>query len=154
HRPEQGSPGRNRGAWHAGGCARGGERDLRGDRQAHTQAADPRLKASPPGGRRRALAALLALLVVAPRAPAQPNLNPAPGIDARTINTPEGALRSIVNGAPMRRGRVQLELPKVAENGHSVGMTVRVDSPMTEADHVRQIDLIADRNPIPRVATF
>jgi len=54
----------------------------------------------------------------------------------------------------MRRGRVQLELPRIAENGHSVRMTVRVDSPMTEADHVRQIDLIADRNPIPRVATF
>jgi len=54
----------------------------------------------------------------------------------------------------MRRGRVQLELPGIAENGHSVRMVVRVDSPMTEADHVRAIDLIADRNPIPRVATF
>ncbi|HTQ74532.1 MAG TPA: thiosulfate oxidation carrier protein SoxY [Burkholderiales bacterium] len=54
----------------------------------------------------------------------------------------------------MRRGRVQLELPKVAENGHSVRMVVRVDSPMTEADHVRAIDLVADRNPVPRVATF
>jgi len=54
----------------------------------------------------------------------------------------------------MRRGRVHLELPQVAENGHSVGMTVRVDSPMSEADHVVQIDLIADKNPVPRVATF
>jgi sulfur-oxidizing protein SoxY len=25
---------------------------------------------------------------------------------------------------------------------------------MSEADHVRQVDLIADKNPIPRVATF
>ena len=75
-------------------------------------------------------------------------------MDARTINTPPGALQSILNGAQMRKGRVHLELPPVAENGHSVGMTVRVDSPMSEADHVRQVDLIADKNPIPRVATF
>ena len=81
-------------------------------------------------------------------------MNPPPGVDARTINTPDGALQSILNGAPMRKGRVHLGLPPVAENGHSVGMTVRVDSPMTDADHVRQIDLIADKNPIPRVATF
>jgi len=103
--------------------------------------------------RRRALAALLAL-GWARGAAAQPVMNPAPGIDARIINTPEGALQSIVNGAAMRKGRVHLELPSVAENGHSVGMTVRVDSPMSETDHVRQIDLIAEKNPVPRVATF
>ena len=103
--------------------------------------------------RRRALAALLAL-GWARGAAAQPVMNPAPGIDARTINTPQGALQSILNGAQMRRGRVHLELPPVAENGHSVGITVRVDSPMSEADHVRQIDLVADKNPVPRVATF
>jgi sulfur-oxidizing protein SoxY len=81
-------------------------------------------------------------------------MNPPPGVDARVINTPEGALQSILNGAPMRKGRVHLELPSVAENGHSVGMTVKVDSPMSEADHVRRIELIADKNPVPRVATY
>ncbi|HZF20588.1 MAG TPA: thiosulfate oxidation carrier protein SoxY [Burkholderiales bacterium] len=81
-------------------------------------------------------------------------MNPPPGVDARIINTPEGALQSILNGAPMRKGRVHLELPAIAENGHSVGMTVKVDSPMSEADHVRRIELIADKNPVPRVATF
>ena len=81
-------------------------------------------------------------------------MNPPPGVDARVINTPEGALQSILNGAPMRKGRVHLELPPTAENGHSVGMTVKVDSPMSDADHVRRIELIADKNPVPRVATF
>jgi len=81
-------------------------------------------------------------------------LNPPPGVDARVINTPEGALQSILSGAPMRKGRVRLELPPIAENGHSVGMTVKVDSPMNDADHVRRIELIADKNPVPRVATF
>lgn len=70
------------------------------------------------------------------------------------LNTPRGTLDGILKGAVMRKGRVRLELPPVAENGHSVGMTVRVDSPMSDADHVRRIDLIADKNPVPLVATF
>ena len=97
---------------------------------------------------------MLALLPLARWARAQPVMNPPPGVDARIINTPEGALQSILNGASMRKGRVHLELPSIAENGHSVGMTVKVDSPMSETDHVRRIELIADRNPVPRVATF
>jgi sulfur-oxidizing protein SoxY len=81
-------------------------------------------------------------------------MNPAPGIDARTINTPQGALQSILMGGEMRRGRVRLHLPAAAENGHSVALTVRVDSPMSEADYVRRIDLVSDKNPVPHLATF
>jgi sulfur-oxidizing protein SoxY len=81
-------------------------------------------------------------------------VNPAPGVDARMLNTPRGTIDSILGGAEMRKGRVRLGLPSVAENGHSVGMTVRVESPMSDADHVRRIDLIADKNPVPLVATF
>jgi sulfur-oxidizing protein SoxY len=88
------------------------------------------------------------------RALAQPVMNPAPGTDARVINTPQGALQSILMGAEMRRGRVRLELPAAAENGHSVPMTVRVDSPMSEADHVVRIDLVSAKNPVPLMATF
>ena len=106
------------------------------------------------GARRRALAALGALFTLPLRALAQPITNPAPGIDARTINTPQGALQSILKGAEMRRGRVRLELPSAAENGHSVPMIVRVDSPMSEADYVRRIDLVSEKNPVPLMATF
>jgi len=70
------------------------------------------------------------------------------------LNPPQGTLDGILKGAVMRKGRVRLELPQVAENGHSVGMTVRVESPMTDADHVRRVDLIADKNPVPLIATF
>jgi sulfur-oxidizing protein SoxY len=104
--------------------------------------------------RRRALAALAAVLALPRGAIAQPVMNPAPGIDARTINTPQGALQSILKGAEMRRGRVRLELPGAAENGHSVALAVRVDSPMSEADHVRRIDLVSEKNPVPHMATF
>ncbi len=106
------------------------------------------------GMRRRSLAALVAALALPRRALAQPVVNPVPGIDARTINTPQGALQSILKGAEMRRGRVLLELPSVPDNGHSVPMTVRVDSPMSKADHVRRIDLVSEKNPVPLMATF
>jgi sulfur-oxidizing protein SoxY len=106
------------------------------------------------GVRRRSLAALVTALALPRRALAQPVVNPVPGIDARTINTPQGALQSILKGAEMRRGRVLLELPSVADNGHSVPMTVRVDSPMSKADYVRRIDLVSEKNPVPLMATF
>ena len=106
------------------------------------------------GTRRRSLAALVALLALPRRMLAQPIMNPAPGIDARTINTPEGALQSILKGAAMRRDRVRLDLPPVADNGHLVPMIVRVDSPMSDVDYVRRIDLVSEKNPVPHMATF
>jgi sulfur-oxidizing protein SoxY len=111
-----------------------------------------RLKAR--GARRRALAALVAFLALPGRLFAQPFRNPVPGVDARILNTPQGTLQALLKGADMRRGRVHLKLPKIAENGHSVPMVVRVDSPMSAADHVRRIDLVSDKNPVPLMATF
>jgi sulfur-oxidizing protein SoxY len=49
---------------------------------------------------------------------------------------------------------VTLELPKLAENGAIVPVTVSVDSPMTEQDHVRRIHLFAEKNPLPRMVEF
>jgi len=70
------------------------------------------------------------------------------------LNTPQGTLQAILQGAEMRKGRVRLELPSIADNGHSVPMIVRVDSPMSDADHVRRIDLVSEKNPVPLIATF
>ena len=104
--------------------------------------------------RRRLLAALLALLALPRRVLAQPSVNPAPGIDARMLGTPQGTLQAILKGAEMRRGRVRLDLAQVADDGHSVPLIVRVDSPMSDADHVRRIDLVSEKNPVPLMATF
>lgn len=111
-----------------------------------------RLKAR--GARRRALTALAAFLALPRGTLAQPIRNPVPGVDARTLNTPQGTLQAILKGAEMHRGRVRLELPRVADNGHSVPMVVRVDSPMSAVDHVRRIDLVSGKNPVPLMATF
>lgn len=57
-------------------------------------------------------------------------------------------------GAEAKRGKVKLELPVLADNGNSVPMKVSVESPMTEADHVKLIRLISERNPERQMAVF
>ena len=61
---------------------------------------------------------------------------------------------SLTRGADVTPGKVKLSLPALAESGHSVEMTVRVESPMTEQDHVRAIHLISEKNPIREMASF
>lgn len=63
-------------------------------------------------------------------------------------------LPMISNAAEPRRGRVKLELPILADNGNSVPMKVSVESPMSEADHVKVIRLISERNPEREMAVF
>ena len=60
----------------------------------------------------------------------------------------------LTGGAPVRAGRVRLEMPRLADNGHSVPLRIAVQSPMTAADHVRSITLLSGRNPRPLMATF
>ncbi|HUI99434.1 MAG TPA: thiosulfate oxidation carrier protein SoxY [Usitatibacter sp.] len=61
---------------------------------------------------------------------------------------------AITHGASAEEGGIDIGLPAIAENGNSVPLTLEVPSPMTEADHVREIHVIAERNPRPAVATF
>ena len=61
------------------------------------------------------------------------------------------AIQEVVKGAPIRDGKVTLDLPPLVENGNTVPMTVTVESPMTEADHVRAIHVFNEKNPQPHV---
>lgn len=63
-------------------------------------------------------------------------------------------VRRLIGEATVQTGRIHLGLPDIAENGNSVPLTVRVDSAMTAADHVRVIHVLAERNPRPWVASF
>lgn len=78
----------------------------------------------------------------------------AGGVHAQTSPERETLLRQITGGAAVRPGRVTFDTPELADNGHAVPVRVAVDSPMTAADHVRSITVIAERNPRPIVATF
>ncbi len=78
-----------------------------------------------------------------------------PGRAARAAADPLAPLvEKLTGGAPVREGRVKLDLPRLADNGHSVPLHVSVESPMTAADHVLSITLLSDRNPRPIMATF
>ncbi len=60
----------------------------------------------------------------------------------------------ITRGEVVRRGRVRLELPPLADNGNAVAMKVSVDSPMSARDHVKAIHLFSERNPQRNMAVF
>ena len=64
------------------------------------------------------------------------------------------ALVKRVTGKTAQRGRVTLELPILADNGNSVPMKLSVQSPMTEADHVKTVRLLSERNPETQMAVF
>ena len=72
----------------------------------------------------------------------------------RAAATPESmkaAIREIVGEAPVAVGKVTLDIPPLVENGNSVAMSVKVDSPMTAADHVKAIHVFNEKNPQPNV---
>lgn len=64
------------------------------------------------------------------------------------------AIRDHVGDRVPRDGGVTVRLPAMAENGGQVPLTVVVDTPMTAADHVTAIHVLATRNPTPGIATF
>ncbi|MBM3622387.1 MAG: thiosulfate oxidation carrier protein SoxY [Alphaproteobacteria bacterium] len=70
--------------------------------------------------------------------------------------TPEAAkalLQTLAKGEP-KEGRIAIRAPEIAENGNAVPVTVAVESPMTDKDHVTAIHVVADGNPNPGVASF
>jgi sulfur-oxidizing protein SoxY len=74
---------------------------------------------------------------------------------ARAQDDPFAALvRELTGGAPVKAGRVTVDTPVLADNGHSVPLKLSVDSPMTAADRVRSITLFSEKNPRPLIARF
>ena len=64
------------------------------------------------------------------------------------------AMRKVLGGATPREGRVTLDVPPLVENGNTVPLTVKVDSPMTASDHVRAIHVFNQKNPQPNIGSF
>jgi sulfur-oxidizing protein SoxY len=66
----------------------------------------------------------------------------------------EAALKRLFGVRPLKDGRglIKLEVPLIAENGAVVPVSVEVASPMTAANHVRHIYLVADKNRVPMVS--
>lgn len=93
---------------------------------------------------RRRFISILAGLVASPLLP----------VHKAHATTLAPVINKVTGGLLLREGRVTLEIPRLADNGHSVPLAVKVESPMTAADHVRSITLLSERNPRPIMATF
>jgi sulfur-oxidizing protein SoxY len=66
----------------------------------------------------------------------------------------QDAIRKVVGSARVSTGKVKLDLPPLVENGNAVPITVSVENPMTQADHVRAIHVFTEKNPQPDVVSF
>src|SRR5712672_3352908 len=64
------------------------------------------------------------------------------------------AIRNVVGEAPIRTGKVKLDVPPLVENGNTVPMTVSVASPMTAQDYVKSIHVFNEKNPQPNIGNF
>jgi sulfur-oxidizing protein SoxY len=75
-------------------------------------------------------------------------------VPAAAATTAAAAIGEIVGDAPVHQGKVKLEVPPLVENGNAVPLTISVDSPMTEGEHVKSIHVFNEKNPQPNVASF
>ena len=92
-------------------------------------------------------------LIVALAAPAAARAQIDPNLAANRKAAFQAALRKVVGDAQVRTGRVKLTLPPLIDNGNSVPLSVAVESPMTETDHVKAIHVLTEKNPLPDVVT-
>jgi sulfur-oxidizing protein SoxY len=64
------------------------------------------------------------------------------------------AVARFTGGAPVKTGRVKLDIAQLVDNGNTVPVNVTVDSPMTAVDHVVAVALFNERNPQRDVGVF
>ena len=64
------------------------------------------------------------------------------------------AIRQRIGEREPQAEGMTLTLPKLAETGNAVPLTVVVDSPMTSADHVLRLHVFVPGNPEPVAATY
>jgi sulfur-oxidizing protein SoxY len=66
----------------------------------------------------------------------------------------EAAVKAFTSGREPVAGRIALSVSQIAEDGNNVPVSISVESPMTDDDHVVEVLLVATRNPSPVIATF
>jgi sulfur-oxidizing protein SoxY len=66
----------------------------------------------------------------------------------------ETAMRSVTGDAKIVDGRINMDLPEIAENGNVVPMNITVTSAMTDTEFVRTLRLFSTGNPQALIATF
>jgi len=70
---------------------------------------------------------------------------------AATPETMRRAIRQVVGEAPVRKGKVTIDVPPLVENGNTVALAIEVESAMTKDDYVKAIHVFNEKNPLPNV---
>ena len=76
--------------------------------------------------------------------------------DSASAGAKEAAelIGKFTGGKEAAKGKIAIELPEIAENGNTVPLAIKVDSPMTAADYVSDIRVVGDANPNPGIVSF
>ena len=111
--------------------------------------------------RRQSIAQLLKTVVAASMgtllsgaAKAQVDKLTITGLSEARLRTFEEMIRPYVQNQELKKEGVSLSLPLLADNGHMVPLSLKIDSPMTDAEHITHVYLISQRNPVPLMSKF
>lgn len=77
-----------------------------------------------------------------------------PGLALADEKAFQASRKAAFGNSPIKEGRVEVTLPPIAENGNSVPITVKVNSPMTDASYVKRIIILSPRNPVPDMSHY
>jgi sulfur-oxidizing protein SoxY len=73
---------------------------------------------------------------------------------ARAEDDVDDVIKQLIGRSATESDRVHLTMPRTFPNGYTVPLALQIDSAMTSSDHVKQVRVLAPRNPIVEVATF
>jgi sulfur-oxidizing protein SoxY len=84
------------------------------------------------------------------------NATVVPRVHASDADVDDGVelIKRLTGKTPAASDRLHLVMPRTFPNGYTVPLTIDIDSPMTESDHVQYVRVVAPRNPLIEVATF
>lgn len=77
-----------------------------------------------------------------------------PGLSFAAGDAVAGRIAEVTGGKAIGDLDIYLDMPEIAENGNQVKMSFEIDSPMTDAEHVKAVYVFAGGNPEPDVAQF
>ena len=81
-------------------------------------------------------------------------LSLAPVSASATPASMRAAIRKVVGEAPLKKGKVKIDLPPLIENGNAVPLVLSCDSPMTAEDQVKAMHVFTEKNPQPNVISI
>lgn len=73
---------------------------------------------------------------------------------AATPADADAEIAKFTGGKATESGKISIDLPEIAENGNTVPLAIKVNSPMTKDDYVSEIRVVGDANPNAGIVKF